>query len=1088
MLSLNVYTSNRMETLVEQLAGIVAEPLSSPFVSEVIVVQSKGMERWLSMELATRVGVWANCRFPFPNRFTWEIFEAVLGGVSDLDLLGPEASAWRIVRVLPDCLAREGFEALRLYLGSTQPSLKKLQLAERIADIFDTYAVYRPERILGWDRGLEHHWQAQLWRLLYSGERFTHRARIWRDALTALSALHDNDGVNGPHPAHALPERVSVFGIPALPRYHLEILKALSDRIPVHLFLFNPSKEYWVDIVPERRIVSAERAEKEKSSFPLEMHFEIGNPLLASLGTLGRDFFRAILELESEPISDFDDPGEGSILAAIQSDILNLRNRGEKGLKADIDSADASLQVHSCHSPWREIEVLYDTLLNFFETRRDLTPRDVLVMTPNVETYAPYISAVFDACQDKRKRIPYSIADRRVPSESLVIDLFLKITGLCRSRLQASQIMDILSSTIVRSRFSLSAEEIDVIHRWVVDTRTRWGIDGEHRAIFGLPAFEGNSWKAGMERLILGYALQGDGEELFLDRLPYHGVEGDEAKTLGRFLEFMEQLFNTVRDLEVPRTLGEWSDALDLVRSAFITEDDDTAADTQLLRTQLKELKRLQELSGFEDPVEIEVVRYYLLTQLKYVQLSKGFLTGGVTFCEMLPMRSIPFRVVALVGMNNDAYPREERPVGFDLIAQDPQPGDRSLRDEDRYLFLEALLSAREFFYISYVGQSVRDNSVIPPSVLVSELLDYCEQSFSARHSSSTTGFLVTSHRLQAFSPAYFTGKGRLSSYSQEDFATAIARSSPRHEAARFIARPLSEPPPDLKQVTIQDLKRFYQNPARYILNRRLGIYLEEPERILQGDEPFSLKGLDRYMLGDLLTRKALRGEELNQYLAVARAQGILPPGVPGELAFNRLESEVEAFTRQIRPHVAAQQLPPIEVDLEIAGFGMSGRLDGIWPSGIVAFRVAKDKGRYQLAAWIDHLILNQSRKQGYPVTTRLITLDKTWLYQPVEGSAEMLEKLLHLYWQGLTEPLRLFPESSINFAERIRKGEKIPEALKAVQTVWQGSDFVRGVTGEGSDPYLGLCFGEADPFIDPFSEIALAVLGPLMEHREKVR
>ncbi len=1088
MLRLNVYTSNRLETLVEQLAAVVEEPLSSPFVSEVFVVQSKGMERWLSMELAKRLGVWANCRFPFPNRFTWEIFKAVLGNVSDLDLLSPEANAWRIVEILPDCLAKEGFEALRLYLGNTQLNLKKLQLAERIADTFDTYAVYRPERVLGWDRGLEHHWQAQLWRLLYSGEGFTHRARIWREALTALSAPHGNDGANDSHLTHALPERVSVFGIPALPRYHLEILKALADRIPVHLFLLNPSKEYWADIVPERRIVSAERAEKEKTSFPVEMHFEIGNPLLASLGTLGRDFFRAIFDLESEPISDFIDPGEGSLLAAVQSDILNLRNRSEKGFKTVIEYADESLQVHSCHSAWREIEVLYDTLLHFFEAHQGLTPRDVIVMTPNVETYAPYISAVFDACQDERKRIPYSIADRSVPSESLVIDLFLKITGLCKSRLQASQIMDILSSTIVRSRFNLSAEEMDVIHRWVVDTRTRWGIDGEHRASFGLPPFEGNSWKAGTERLILGYALQGDGEQLFLDRLPYHGIEGDEAETLGRFLQFLEQLFNTVRDLEVPRTLGEWSDALELLRSAFITEDDDTARDTQLLRGQLKDLKRLQELSGFEDPVEIEVVRYYLLTQLGYVQLSKGFLTGGVTFCEMLPMRSVPFRVVALIGMNNDAYPREERPVGFDLITQDPQPGDRSLRDEDRYLFLEALLSARELFYISYVGQSVRDNSVIPPSVLVSELLDYCEQGFSVRHSSSTTGFPVTSHRLQAFSPAYFAGKGRLASYSQEDFDTAIARLSPRREALRFIAKPLGEPPPELKHVSIRDLKRFYQNPARYILNHRLGIYLEETERILQGEEPFSLESLDRYMLGDLLTRKALRGEELNQYLTVARALGILPLGLPGELAFNHLKSEAEAFAREIRPHVAGQPLPPIEVDLETAGFKISGRLDGIWPSGVVAFRLAKDKGRHQLAAWIDHLILNQSRNEGYPLLTRLITLNKAWIYQPAEGSAEVLGKLLHLYWQGLMEPLRFFPESSLIFAERVKKGEKISEALRAAHPAWEGSDFAPGVPGEGADPYLSLCFGEADPFADPFGEVALAVLGPLMEHREKAR
>ncbi len=273
MAGLNIYTSNRLEALVERLAALVAEPLSSPFVSEVIVVQSKGMERWLSMELAAKIGVWANCRFPFPNRFTWEVFKAVLENLPDFDLLSPEVNAWRIVRILPDCLGREGFEALRLYLGGTQLNLKKLQLAERIADIFDTYAVYRPEQVLGWDRGIENHWQAQLWRILFQGKEHPHRARVWREATATLSGLQSIHGLHSVPGVHGLPERVSVFGIPALPRYHLEVLKALADRIPVHLFLFNPSREYWADIVPARRIVSVERAEKERSSFPAGASF-----------------------------------------------------------------------------------------------------------------------------------------------------------------------------------------------------------------------------------------------------------------------------------------------------------------------------------------------------------------------------------------------------------------------------------------------------------------------------------------------------------------------------------------------------------------------------------------------------------------------------------------------------------------------------------------------------------------------------------------------------------------------------------------------------------------------------------------------
>jgi exodeoxyribonuclease V gamma subunit len=729
---------------------------------------------------------------------------------------------------------------------------------------------------------------------------------------------------------------------------------------------------------------------------------------------------------------------------------------------------------------------LYDTLLTLFETHQGLAPRDVLVMTPNIETYAPYITAVFDAPRDEGMRIPYSIADRRAPAESYVIDLFLKIIGLCKSRLQASQIMDVLSSPAVRNKFGLPDEDVDVILRWVVDTRIRWGIDGEHRAGFGLPAFEENSWKAGIERLILGYALQVDEEKLFMDRLPYRDVEGDEAEILGRLLEFLEQLFDAVRALETPRTLAEWSDLFERLRSIFLTEDEETAHDMELLKGQLRELRRLQELSEFTDPVEIEVVRYYLSTRLGTEQLSRGFLTGGVTFCEMLPMRSIPFRVVALIGMNNDAYPREERPVSFDLISQDPQAGDRSLRDEDRYLFLEAVLSARDLFYISYIGQNVRDNSVIPPSVLVSELLDYCDQGFSVPDSSTVANLLVTSHRLQAFSPAYFAGDGRLFSYSEEDFDTAHARSNAQLKQAPFISKPLSEPAPEWKYVSVQDLKRFYQNPARYLLRHRLGIYLEERDLTLKGEEPFSLDILDRYALGNGLIRKALADKELNSYKAVARAQGILPPGTPGDLAFTGLINEVEAFSKDIRPHVTDRALPPVEVDAMIAGFRISGRIDNVWPSALVTYHFAKDKARYHLACWMDHLLLNLIRKEGYPLTTRLITMDKTWALQPIEGAGAIIEMLLHLYWQGVKEPLRFFPETSLAFAERLSKGAAVSEALRAAQTAWEGSEFAPGRPSEGADPYLSLCFGELDPFADPFKEIAQLVFDPLMEHQER--
>jgi exodeoxyribonuclease V gamma subunit len=1069
----NVYTSNRLEKLFDHLAHVVAHPLSSPFASEVIIVQSKGMERWLSMQLASRFGAWANCRYPFPNRFVQEMMKTLLGEGGDPGLLDPETVAWCVLQKLPELIGKGPFEPLRTYLGDERRTLKEFQLSERIADLFDSYAVYRPDVVLGWDAGRDTHWQADLWRALYGEREQPHRAALWRRALELLR--------EGRASVSGLAERVSIFGIPALPHYHFELFRAFAAYVPMHLFLLDPCKEYWADILPDRKIVGLQRSREASVG---ELHFEEGNQVLASLGKLGRDFSRVVAELEQEPLTDFVDAGETTLLGAIQSDILTLRNRGSDGKKLSVSKNDLSFQVHSCHSPWREIEVLHDNLLRLFETDKALKPRDILVMTPDIEAYAPYITAVFEACQDEKKKIPCSIADRRAPSESRTIDLFLKLLALCKGRLYISQVLDLLDAPAVRLRFELSGEDVDSILRWVEETRVRWGIDASHRAKLGLPAFNENSWKAGTERLLLGYALLGDEETLFLDRLPYADVEGAESEALGKFLGFLEELFDCIRDLETPRTLASWSETLLRVTGTFIAEAEESARDIQLLRMYLYDLKELQVRSGFEESVGIEVIRYHLLRRLNREQLSRGFLTGSVTFCEMLPMRSIPFKVIALVGMNSDAFPREERPVGFDIIAQDPRPGDRSLREEDRYLFLEAIVSARHVLYLSYVGQSLRDNSKVPPSVLVSELLDYCEQGFVLPDGSEITGHLLTEHRLQPFSPAYFIRDGALFSYSEEDFAAARTHARSRDHAVPFISKPLPEPSPEWKQVTLRDLKRFYRNPVEYILNNRLGIYLRERAAMLEEEEPFTLDALDKFALGEEMTEKALAGEDVRHIYSLTRARGVLPPGTPGELFFNDLVTEVESFAQHVRPYAAEQILAPLDVEFEIEGLTVSGRIDRVYPAGALSFRFAKDKAKYQLGAWIDHLVLNFVRKNGYPLESRVVTLDQGWVYKPVDGDEEVLRSLLRRYWQGLMEPLRFFPQSSFVYTDRFKKEKDRDAGLRAARFAWSGNEFT---PGEGSDPYLDLCFRDMDPFRDPFDELAREVFEPLIAHREKI-
>ena len=762
MPGLKLYTSNRLEALAGKLEETLRVPPASPLAPEIILVQSRGMERWLSLELARRLGICANIRFPFPNHFVEDVFRAVVPDLPGSPAFDPEVLAWRVMGLLPRCLGGEGFEPLRAYLADDGRGLKRWQFSRIVARLFDQYLVYRPEMVLGWESGRERHWQATLWRLLAAAGPGLHRAARWTEALARLQRTG---------PAKALPARISVFGISALPPFHLRILEAVARTVDVHLFVMNPCREYWYLIYSDREM---RRLADRLGTAPADeaLHLERGNSLLASMGALGRDFLRMVYDTGCEETDVSEEPGGGSLLALIQSDILNLRDRGADGVKTAVAADDDSIRIHSCHSPMREVEVLQDWILERLDRDPSLTPADILVMTPEIETYAPFIEAVFSLPRDDRRRVPFSVADRGIRSQSALADTFLRLLDLEDSRMGATEVASFLETDALRRRFALGADDLALVHRWIRDTGIRWGVDGSSRRREGLPGFAENTWQQGIERLLLGYALPARGDELFMGILPHEGVAEGEAAALGSLLAYLERLFAFAESLREPRDLAGWAAHLGAALDGFFLPEGDEEDELQTLRRALAELTRRQEQSGFDGKIRAGVLKAHLEEALREPGFASGFITGGVTFCAMLPMRSIPFRVVCLIGLDDAAYPRQTATPGFDLMKEHPRPGDRSRRLDDRYLFLEALLSARDSLYISYTGQSIQDNSARPPSVVVSELLDYIDQGFEIPGTADIRDAIVVKHRLQAFSPEYFRGQG-LFSYSAENAAAA---------------------------------------------------------------------------------------------------------------------------------------------------------------------------------------------------------------------------------------------------------------------------------------------------------------------------
>ena len=1084
---LKIYTSNRLEILAKQLAQIVREPLSSPFAQETIVVQSLGMERWVSMELASHNGISANCYFPFPNKFLQDIFAKIIPDLPDYSPFESAVMTFKIMKILPACLNIPGFESIKSYLKDDINKLKLFQLAEKIADTFEQYLVFRPEMIFAWEEGREetdqeHRWQAYLWRELVKGNEKKHRAYLRKALFEKIRKKQVS--------FKDLPQRVSLFGISYMPPFHLEAFAQISQLCEVNLFILNPCMEYWADIASDSQIKKIKKKYSEKNNMPTELHLEKGNRLLASMGALGRDFFRLISSFDYAIYELFEDQSCHNMLSGIQSDILYLREGDNEkegrqvapAAPANID--DLSIRVHSCHSAMREVEVLHDNLLVMFEDDEKLLPKDIIVMTPDIETYAPFIHAVFNAQPDETLRIPYSIADKSIKKESRIIETFLYVLDLKESRLGVSSIMALLEAPAIKAKFDLTDSDIEMVEFWIRETNIRWGYDGLTKKKLGIPGFNENTWKAGIERLLLGYAMPGGGRKMFSGILPYDHIEGSNVKTLGKLLEFLNCIFKWKNELEKMRTLRKWGVTFIEILEQLFMPDEDTEREIHFLRKIFKDLENKERISGFKDKVELEVVRSYLERIFEQEFTSSGFISKGITFCAMLPMRSIPFKIICLIGMNNDTFPREFRPLGFDLIARKPKTGDRSKRNDDKYLFLEACISAREKLYISYVGQSIQDNTKIEPSVIISELIDYIEKGFTLPDNFIKDN-LITQHKLQAFSPEYFREDSKLYSYSRENFiaGTSFLKHS---DKLNFFTKSLSAPTDEFRKLEIETLCAFFSHPVRFLLQRRLGIYLDESTDSVDEKENFSINGLEKYKIGQDLLKNRLSGFKLDDMLPVQRATGTLPHGNIGKVSYREMSVDAEIFANTLENITEGNKFNSLDIDYEIAGFKITGKITDIHEQGLVIFRYATVKPKDYLRAWIYHLLLCTIGDSRCPFKTTLLGSNLVYEFDPVQNPEEILEYLLQVYWKGLSEPVHFIPATSYKYAHLLLVKEKAEyDALGNARKTWEGNDFN---PGESNDLYFDLCFREIDPMDDEFERISTEVYRPIFEHGRQLK
>ncbi|MCF4994276.1 exodeoxyribonuclease V subunit gamma [Pseudomonas syringae] len=1125
-----VVQSNSLDELRSLVISIMRRYPLAPLENEIALVQSNGIAQWLKLALAEDpedddlggCGIAAAIDVQLPGSFMWQLYRMVLGReeIPAKSLLDKAPLTWRLMRLLPLVIDLPHFEPLQRFLTHDTDLRKRYQLSERLADLFDQYQVYRADWLEDWAEGRHqlrnvrgeikplsptNCWQAELWRALLgdvgSEGMAQSRAGVHQRFMERINELDT--------PPTGLPSRVIVFGISSLPAQVLEALAGLARFSQVLLCVHNPCRHHWADIVADKDLLRHQyKRQARKDGMPVVLDpdtlHQHAHPLLAAWGKQGRDYIN-LLDSYDDPgsyraafrdqrIDLFSDAQPHNMLNQLQDDILELRPLAETRERwPAVDPAqDESIRFHVAHSAQREVEILHDQLLARFSANPQLRPRDVIVMVPDIDSYAPHIRAVFGQLDRQDPRfIPFTLADQGQRGREPLLIAVEHLLKLPDSRFPVSEILDLLDVPALRARFGVQERDLPTLHRWIEGAGVRWGMNAEQRAGLGLPdELEQNTWHFGLRRMLLGYAVGSSNACSGIE--PYDEIGGLDAALIGPLVALLDALELAHQELTEPTTPQAWGVRLQALMQLFFkasNEHDD------LMLTQLEALRETWletcESVGLEDELPLTVVREAWLAGLDQGRLSQRFLAGAVNFCTLMPMRAIPFKLVCLLGMNDGDYPRAQPPLDFDLMGSDYRPGDRSRREDDRYLLLEALLSARQQLYISWVGRSIRDNSERPASVLIGQLRDHLAGGW---HLPDEQGNLLDAmteeHPLQPFSARYFHEGDALFSYAGE---WQVLHQHQEMQSETEILKPYSQEEP----LSLSLLQDFLRNPVRHFFNQRLKVYFEAAEAPLADEEPFVLDALQRYTLSDSLLEAALRQPENIQHALEGQARrlqnsGLLPMAGFGDCLQRELIEPLPDLLHRYQQLLALWPTPltsTVEVSLERLELHLEGWLAGLHQradGGMLAVTTIPNsigsiktrKWHRLIKPWVSHLAACAG---GLPLTTALVASDDTLLLEPMEKARalRLLDDLLLAWQSGMRQPLPVAVKTAFAWLSQSDPHKADAVARKAYEGDGQTSDGERR-----ENPALSRQFPDYDALLadETFNGWCDALYRPLFE------
>lgn len=1060
-MALALKVSNSLSVLAARLSADLCQFSGSVFLPQFIVTQTTGMNNWLKLQIAADNGITANIRFERPNDLIYQVYFK-LDGTRE-KVLGADSLEWVLFTLLKDPVFTRRFPSIAGYFADND-ELKRLALARKMGDLFDQYQIYRPEIIQAWNKDGEYEekdaWQRWLW--LKAKEKLE---SSMSDKTVVMEYIRE--ALDDPDKSNKLAERmpaIHLFGLSILTAFHIDLFRRLGEHLEVHFYILNPSPgQYWYEDRSPAQIARWTQAQQQRPKASGYAPPIQGNSLLTNWGRVVQDTFGLFFEHEEFMNNyidlDVKEPATGTLLGKIQHDLFENAVNGDRLPLTPADLQDGSLLINACHTPAREVEVLYNYLVRLIDTAKEpYSARDIVVLVNDVDAYAPYIKAVFGSAP---YRIPFTIADESYQEVNGFFSTLQAVMDLREDQFRAENVLQLLELPFIKLRFRIS--DARLIRKMVDAANIRLGIEGEksNDSVY-------MSWVNGLNRIIYGICMQGeesyelDGDHLY----PLDRVEGEQALELIRFSHFVQVLISIVQQQRHPATLKNWSVYLaESVAQLMYEPAGEADPDYELFLKQLERLNLLAEL--VEEPISFDVFRQHYIQTLAGETRAGNFMSGGVTFCSLIPMRSIPFRAVCLLGLNYDKFPRKEMKLSFNIMERRRMKGDRNVKENDKNLFLETLLSAGDNLYISYVGRNQKDNSLLPPSALVDELIDYVAEGLGAIDVGAVNA-LIKTHPLHGFSRKYADTGGGLYTYLGEEVTGKAAK----------VVREVTDREFDFNEISLESFVAFFKNPFKLYYNKVLGIYYNEEDVLLADTEVFELNNLQQWQLKqDLLL---IPDGDLPEYRDKSVRTGQLPLSRMSDIVIKQTHTDVMPAKLLVERCIAGNEESVVSINLEIDGTVISGILNRIFGGKLLITSFSKKDTKYHLECWLRHLIATAA---GTPVATHYIagrTAKQAIIpadHVTQDQAIAYLRQLVNLYRQGHQTPLLFTPDLDIR-----------ADKLAAMDAGAFAAHLNKSIGGEYGlqDTYLCKEYDNGyldDPeTVDKWRENFAVILGPVMK------